>query len=131
MSSGERGPVGDHGQAGDIGPTGPTGPTGKQGNPGVAPWVIRKATTAYCVLALGVLGGVGYTYNTQRNSDRHICEALEDNRSILRDLINRTGQTLAAPPDASDELKNILEQSRKSGEDFRRYAASRLVPLDC
>lgn len=131
MSVGERGPAGDHGQTGSIGSTGLTGKQGEPGKPGVAPWVVRKATTAYLILALGVCIAIGISFHNQRVSDKHICQTVNDNREVLTDLINRTGQTLTTPPDASPELRDILEQSRKSGDDFRKYAVSRLKPLDC
>lgn len=131
---GERGPVGDHGQIGPI------GLTGLKGDPGVAPWVVRKATTAYAILALGIIVAIGFSGYTSRQANKHIaaiqvtnCEAGNERSRIQRDDLvesQRMLQTidlvnlLGVEPDQVDELKRIsLAQSQ------RRIAAIPFV--DC
>lgn len=79
MSTGERGPVGDHGQAGDVGQTGARGrkgDKGEKGASGVTPWVVRQANLAYILLAAGLFGFVLVSQWQERQNDEQDAKVL-------------------------------------------------------
>ena len=138
MSAGERGPVGDHGQAGDVGRR---GEKGEKGERGMNPLLVRHATLAYVVLAVGLILTVIVSQNNANESDERLRAALQafERESIATDqafcvLTNRTFAEINRTRDASRKAYSLLipppTADRAAAERLVRFREDLLATID-
>lgn len=121
MTLGERGPVGDHGQAGDVGRT---GPTGAKGDPGVAPWVVRKATLAYSLLVLGLMFAFYIVVETRHEAfdkieARRIAQCESDN---IRAELQLEDYRISLKQAEEANIERILGLTTEQANELRRIS---------
>lgn len=92
--------------------------------PGFVPWLIVIAIFS---------AGLWRIETNGRDADRRICEATDDNRKVLRDLIDQYKTVPTTPLTAiqDPELRNLLKQSREASEEIQDKAAKLLTPPPC
>ena len=90
-------------------------------------------------ILFGIFASVGFLRTEQainavdkEAKERSYSICTESNRvvGILRTLVQQQGQ-ISEPPGASEELKIVLEQARKRGIEFRKFALKETEPLPC
>lgn len=97
----------------------------------------RRRILAYVLMALvGILGFVRLeqithrvTVNERRDAKR-ACVVANDNREVLRSLIERQG-TVTVPPGADPALREAIQRSADQAAQFRAFAEERLQGVVC
>lgn len=94
--------------------------------------VTRSLAVAFAVGALLVsLWRVEQAQSQVKDLIEQRCMDLNENRQVLRELIEFNQEPLAVPAGADPGLREAIEDANRRNVEFQKFAGPRTRPVDC